>query len=151
MLHIYVDADACPAKEEVYRVASRNGLSVTLVSNSWMRTPNESWLKLEIVGDGFDAVDNWIVEHVQTNDIVITADILLASRCLKKGSFALDSAGKQFTEDNIGPAVASRNLFEDLRAAGEIMGGPPPRQKKDRSCFLQKFEEMVQFIRRENK
>ncbi|MCX5881412.1 MAG: DUF188 domain-containing protein, partial [Deltaproteobacteria bacterium] len=86
MLHIFVDADACPVKPEVYRVASRYGLDVTLVANSWMRIPNEQRIVLEVVKDGFDAADDWIVEHVQPHDIVITADILLASRCLKQGA-----------------------------------------------------------------
>jgi uncharacterized protein len=85
LLHIFVDADACPVKQEVYRVASRYGLDVTLVANSWMRVPNESRISLEVVADGFDAADDWIIEHVQPDDIVITADILLAGRCMKEG------------------------------------------------------------------
>ena len=101
MLHIYVDADACPVKQEVYRVAKRCGLEVTLVANSWMRVPDERWLKLEVVGEGFDEADDWIVEHVQPDDIVITADIPLASRCLKNGARVIGSTGKPFTEDNM--------------------------------------------------
>ncbi|MEN8164036.1 MAG: YaiI/YqxD family protein, partial [Acidobacteriota bacterium] len=108
MLHIFVDADACPVKSEVYRVAGRYGLEVTLVANSWMRTPDEGWISLEVVGEGFDAADDWIVEHVQSGDIVITADIPLASRCLKEGARVLGSTGKPFTQDNIGQAVATR-------------------------------------------
>ncbi|MBW2560086.1 MAG: DUF188 domain-containing protein, partial [Deltaproteobacteria bacterium] len=106
MLHIFVDADACPVKQEVYRVASRYRLDVTLVANSWMRVPRERWIALEIVEDKLDAADDWIVEHVQPHDIVVTADIPLASRCLKKGASVIGTTGKPFTENNIGDAVA---------------------------------------------
>jgi len=136
LLHIFVDADACPVKQEVYRVASRYRLDVKLVANSWMRVPNERWIALEIVGDGFDAADDWIVEHVQPDDIVVTADILLASRCLKEGAHAIGTTGKPFTETNIGEAVATRDLLSELRCAGEITGGPPPLKKRDRSVFF---------------
>ncbi|MCK5377862.1 MAG: YaiI/YqxD family protein [Acidobacteria bacterium] len=150
MLHIFVDADACPVKQEVYRVAGRYGLDVTLVANSWMRTPDEGWIVLEVVGDGFDAADDWIVEHVQSGDIVITADIPLASRCLKEGARVLGSTGKPFTQDNIGQAVATRNLLEELRGAGEMTGGPPPLKKSDRSRFLQQLDEVIQSVRRQH-
>lgn len=150
MLHIFVDADACPVKPEVYRVASRYSLNVTLVANSWMRIPNEQWIKLEIVADGLDAADDWIVEHVQPHDIVITADILLANRCLKKSTRVISPTGKQFTENNIGEAVATRNLLSELRGAGEITGGPPPLNKRDRSRFLQQLDEVIQSIRRKH-
>ena len=148
MLHIYVDADACPVKGEVYRVASRYRLDVTLVSNSWMRVPNERWITLKIVEDGFDAADDWIVKHVQPQDIVVTADIPLASRCLKEGAQVIGPTGKSFTENNIGMAVATRDLLSELRGAGEITGGPPPLKKLDRSHFLQKLDEVIQSIRR---
>jgi len=150
LLHIFVDADACPVKPEVYRVASRYSLNVTLVANSWMRIPNEQWIKLEIVADGLDAADDWIVEHVQPHDIVITADILLANRCLKKSTRVISPTGKQFTENNIGEAVATRNLLSELRGAGEITGGPPPLNKRDRSRFLQQLDEVIQSIRRKH-
>jgi len=146
--HIYVDADACPVKEEVYRVAGRYGLEVTLVANSWMRIPEERWIALEVVGDGPDVADDWIVEHVQPDDIVITADILLASRCLKKGAWVIGTTGKPFTEDNIGLAVATRDLLSELRGTGEITGGPPPLTKRDRSRFLQQLDNGIQFLRR---
>ncbi len=149
MLHIYVDADACPVKQEVYRVARRYGLRVTLVANAWMRIPNEKWIELEVVSAGFDAADDWIVAQVQLNDIVITADIVLASRCVKAGASVLGPNGKPFTEDNVGDAVALRDLMADLRGAGEITGGPPPLQKRDRSRFLQKLDAAIQKIRRE--
>ena len=148
MLHIFVDADACPVKQEVYRVAKRYGLDVTLVTNSWMRVPEEQWLALELVGDGFDAADDWIVEHVQPHDIVVTADIPLASRCLKEGARVIGTTGKPFTENNIGPVLATRDLLSELRGAGEITGGPPPLQKRDRSRFLQTLDEVIQSIRR---
>ena len=148
MLHIFVDADACPVKTEVYRVASRYRLNVTLVANSWMRIPNEQRIALEIVGDGLDAADDWIAEHVETHDIVVTADIPLASRCLNEGARVIGSTGKPFTENNIGDAVATRDLLSDLRGAGEITGGPPPLTKRDRSRFLQQLDEVIQSIRR---
>lgn len=151
MLHIFVDADACPVKQEVYRVAKRYDLDVTLVSNSWMRTPDESWLVLEVVDDGFDAADDWIVENVEPHDIVITADIPLASRCLKAGAKVIGSTGKPFTDGNISQAVATRDLLAELRGAGEITGGPPPITKRDRSLFLQKLDEAIQSIRRDQR
>ena len=150
MLHIFIDADACPVKQEVYRVASRCGLDVTLVANSRMRIPNEPWISLEIVANGLDAADDWIVEHVQPHDIVVTADILLASRCLKKSARVIGSTGKPFTEDNIGQSVATRDLLSELRDRGEMMGGPPPLKKRDRSRFLQQLDEIIQSIRREH-
>lgn len=148
MLHIFVDADACPVKQEVYRVANRYRLDVTLVANAWMRIPNKPGLTLEVVADRFDAADNWIVERVQPHDIVITADIPLASRCLKKGAQVMGPTGKPFTDDNIGGAVAIRDLLSDLRSAGEITGGPPPLKKRDRSRFLQQLDNVIQSIRR---
>lgn len=148
MLHIFVDADACPVKQEVYRVASRFRLEVTLVANSWMRVPDESWIALEVVKDGFDAADDWIVEHVQTDDIVVTADIPLASRCIKKGARVIGPTGKPFTEDNIGMALANSDLLSELRSAGEITGGPPPLTKRDRARFLEQLDNVIQSIRR---
>ena len=148
MLHIYIDADACPVKNEVYRVAKRCGLEVTLVANSWMRVPDEAWIRLEVVGGGFDEADDWIVENVEPDDIVITADIPLASRCLKAGAHAIGSTGKPFTDDNIGGALATRELLAELRGAGEIMGGPAPIEKRDRSRFLQALDQAIQSIRR---
>ncbi len=150
MLHIYVDADACPVKQEVYRVARRYQLDVTLVANSWMRTPDEPWIALEVVKDGFDAADDWIVDHVEPEDLVITADIPLASRCMQKGSRAIGPTGRPFTEDNIGDAVATRDLLSVLRDAGEITGGPAPLTKRDRSRFLQALDEAIQDIRRKH-
>ena len=150
LLHIFVDADACPVKPEVYRVASRYRLDVTLVANSWMRVPNEQRIVLEVVADGFDAADDWIGEHVQPHDIVITADIPLASRCLKQGAHVMGPTGKPFTDNNIGQAVATRDLLSGLRDAGEITGGPPPLKKSDRSRFLQQLDNEIQSIRRKH-
>ena len=150
LLHIFVDADACPVKHEVYRVASRYRLDVTLVTNSWMRVPKERWIVLEVVEDGFDAADDWIVEHVQPCDIVVTADIPLANRCLKEGAFVIGPTGKLFTEHNIGEAVATRDLLSELRGAGAITAGPPPLQKRDRSRFLQQLDVVVQSISRQH-
>jgi uncharacterized protein YaiI (UPF0178 family) len=114
-----------------------------------MRVPNEQGISLEVVGGGFDEADNWIVENLQAHDIVITADIPLASRCLKKGAAVIGPTGRPFTEDNIGLAVATRDLLSDLRGAGEITGGPPPLEKRDRSRFLQQLDEEVQMVLRE--
>ena len=150
MLHIFVDADACPVKQEVYRVASRFHLEVTLVANSRMRVPDERWIALEVVKDGFDAADDWIVEHLQTDDIVVTADIPLAGRCIKKGARVIGPTGKPFTEDNIGLALATRDLMSELRGAGEITGGPPPLTKRDRERFLEQLDNLIQSIRRES-
>ncbi len=150
MLHIFVDADACPVKQEVYRVAGRYGLGVTLVANSWMRVPSECWISLEIVGKGLDAADDWIMEQVQSHDVVVTADIPLASRCLQKGARVMSPTGKPFTENNIGQSIATRDLLAELREAGEMHGGPPPLKKRDRSRFLQQLDEVIQTIRRQN-
>jgi uncharacterized protein YaiI (UPF0178 family) len=113
-----------------------------------MRVPNEQWIELKVVEDGIDAADDWIVAHVQPHDIVVTADIPLASRCLKKGAHVIGTTGKPFTENNIGGAVATRDLLSELRGAGEITGGPPPLKKQDRSRFLQQLDEVIQTIRR---
>jgi uncharacterized protein YaiI (UPF0178 family) len=148
MLHIFIDADACPVKKEVYRVADRYGLAVILVANARMRVPRKRWIRLEIVGTRFDAADDWIAEHVQPDDIVVSADILLAGRCLQKGARVIGPTGKLFTEDNIGHSVATRDLLAELREAGEITGGPPPMKKRDRSRFLQKLDAVIVSIRR---
>jgi len=148
MLHIFVDADACPVRQEVYRVAARCGLDVTLVANSWMRVPGGGHIRLEVVEAGFDAADDWIVDQVGTDDIVVTADIPLASRCLKKGARVLGPTGKPFTDANIGLALATRDLLSELREVGAVWGGPQPLQKQDRSRFLQQIDEIIQVIRR---
>ncbi len=151
MLNIYVDADACPVKEEVYRVAKRYDLDVTVVANSRMRVSDERRIRLKVVGDGFDAADDWIADNVEDDDIVITADIPLAARCLEKGATVIGSGGRPFTEDNIGDAMATREILAELRETGEITGGPPPFTKKDRSRFLQRLDESIHAIRRKQR
>jgi len=148
MFQIFVDADACPVKQEVYRVARRHHLRVTLVAGSRMRLPDDTSITLEVVGQGMDVADDWIFEHVAENDIVITGDIPLAARCVKKGAFVLGFTGKPFTPDNIGSAVAVRDLLTHLRSTGEITGGPLPFAPRDRSRFLQGLEETIRIIHR---
>lgn len=148
MLDVYVDADACPVKNEVYRVAQRYGLSVLLVTNSWMRAPQEPWLRQVVVGGHLDAADDWIADHVEQDDLVVTADIPLASRCLEKRALVLGVTGRPFTEDNIGDALATRALLSDLRDLGSITGGPPPFTQRDRSRFLHQLDVLIQSVRR---
>lgn len=149
LLKIFVDADACPVKDEVYRVAKRYGLRVTLVSNTQMRTPQEDWIELIVVEDSqLDAADAWIVDHAGTDDIVISGDIPLADKCLKKGALILRPTGRTFTERNIGDALATRNLLSQLRESGTMLGGPASFTKKDRSRFLQCLDEMIQSVLR---
>ena len=147
MSEIFIDADGCPVKPEVYRVAKRYGLKVNLVSNSRMRAPQEDWLEVVIVEGQFNAADDWIVEHAGEDDIVITGDIPLASRCLEKNALVLGPAGRVFTGESIGEALASRELLSHLRDLGTITGGPAPFAKRDRSRFLQRLDETVQAIR----
>lgn len=147
MLTIYVDADGCPVKEEVYRVADRYQLSVFVVSNAFMRVPGGARYRFVRVGVDFDAVDDWIAEHIKAGDLAITTDIQLAARCLKRGARALAPKGHEFSEDNIGEALASRELSEELRQMGLHTGGPAPFAKKDRSRFLQQMDVIVNSIR----
>lgn len=148
LLRIFVDADACPVKQEVYRVARRYDLKVVLVAASWMRIPESARLTLEVVGDGLDAADDWIVKHIEADDILITGDVPLAARSLEKGAYVLGHKGKRFTDDNIGPALGTRDLLAELRVMGEITGGPPPFSKRDRSLFLQQLDQAVNAIQR---
>lgn len=146
--HVYVDADACPVKPEVFRVAERHGLHVTLVAAAWMRVPPDPRIHLEVVAHGFDAADDWIATRVAAGDIVVTADIPLASRCLAQGAAVIGTSGRAFTADNIGDALATRELLAGLRGAGESTPGPPAFSAKDRSRFLQALELAVQAARR---
>lgn len=143
MTTLYIDADACPVKEEVYVVANRHGLPVRLVANSWMRIPEHADATLEIVSDGFDAADDWIAERAVAGDIVVTADIPLAARCLENGAQVLGTSGKPFDENSIGDALATRELMADLRLSGEMTGGPPPLTNRDRSRFLHELDKMA--------
>jgi uncharacterized protein len=131
MLLIYIDADACPVKDEVYKVAKRHALQVIVVANAAMRVPFDNAVRLEVVSDGFDAADDWIVDNAGPGDIVITSDIPLADRSLKKGAFVLGNTGRPFTEENIGDALASREISQEMREMGLMRGGPAPFQPKD--------------------
>lgn len=145
---IYVDADACPVKPEVYRVAERHRLKVFVVSNSFLAVPRESWIERVIVPDGFDAADDWIAERVTRGSIVITSDIPLADRCIKAGADVIGPTGRPFTEASIGMALATRDMMEDLRAGGAVTGGPKPFSAKDRSAFLQALDVAIQRLKR---
>ena len=151
MIRIYVDADACPVKDEVYRVAGRYGLHVFVVSNSFLNLPREPWIERVVVGDTFDAADDWIAERAGPGAIVITADVPLASRCVKAGAVALAPNGKAFTDASVGLALATRNLMQDLREAGAITGGPKPFSPKDRSAFLGALDRAVVRLKRDLK
>ncbi|MBT5266409.1 MAG: YaiI/YqxD family protein [Rhodospirillaceae bacterium] len=149
MLEIHVDGDACPVKDEVLRVAERHGLVVHLVANSWLRHGgNNPLIHRVVVAEGADAADDWIADNIGPGDIAVTADIPLAARCLEKGAQALGPAGKPFTEQDIGMALAMRDLMSDLRDAGEIRGSGQAFSKQDRSRFLNALEQMVQTAKR---
>ena len=137
---ILVDADACPVKDEIYRVAFRLEVAVVIVSNMWMRVPDHPLVSRIVVSDAFDAADDWIAGEANSKAIVITNDILLADRCLKAGAIVLAPAGKPFTLASIGPAIATRAIMADLRAGGDQIGGPAPFAKADRSRFLQALD-----------
>jgi uncharacterized protein YaiI (UPF0178 family) len=147
-IEIYVDADACPVKQEIYRVAERYRLAVRLVSNNFVRVPDNPLFSGVMVEEGLDAADDWIAERARPGSIVITADVPLASRCVKAGAAVLGPTGRAFTASSVGMALAVRNLKEDLRAAGEITGGPKPFSKQDRSRFLSALDETVVRLRR---
>ncbi|MEN5170697.1 YaiI/YqxD family protein [Brevundimonas pondensis] len=140
---LYIDADACPVKDEVYRVARRYGLKVFVVSNAWINVPREALIEQVVVDAGPDVADDWIAERAVTGDIVITADIPLADRCLKSGAQALKSNGQPFTPDSIGSALAGRMVGEHLRSIGVATSGPPPFSNTDRSRFLQALDTAV--------
>lgn len=148
MSAIYVDADACPVKTEIYRVAERYGVKVYIVSNSYIGVPRDPRIELVVVSDGFDAADNWIAERVGPADIVVTADIPLADRSLKAGAAVIGNTGVPFTPSSIGMAMANRELLSNLRAMGEVTGGPKPMSPRDRSRFLSTLDETVQKLRR---
>jgi uncharacterized protein YaiI (UPF0178 family) len=148
-LTILVDADACPVKEEIYKVAFRTDVPVVIVSNSHFRVPQHPLVRKEVVGGGFDAADDWIAERAGPQTIVITADILLADRCLKAGATVLAPNGKPFTASSIGAAVATRAIMADLRAGGDAIGGPPPFAKADRSRFLSSLDQALVRLRRQ--
>ena len=143
MIRILVDADACPVKDEVYKVAWRRGVAVKVVSNMRLRVPDHPLIERVVVSDGFDAADDWIAEAAGPGSVVVTADILLADRCLKAGAVVIGNTGKPFTAASIGGAIATRAIMVDLRAGGDIVGGPAPFAKADRSRFLQSLDEAL--------
>ncbi|WP_310618542.1 YaiI/YqxD family protein [Flexibacterium corallicola] len=148
-IEIYVDADACPVKDEIYKVAERYRLKVYVVSNSFIRTPRDSDVTPIIVAEGPDEADNWIAERAIKGDVVVTQDIPLADRCVKAEASTLSPKGKEFDANSIGMALATRNLMEDLRSFGEQTGGPRPFAQRDRSNFLQSLDRVISRLKRE--
>ncbi len=146
MIHLFIDADACPVKDETYRVAERFGLEVVVVANSHLNVPRNPRIQLKVVTGRFDAADDWIVEAITGEDVAITADIPLAARCLEKGARVVDPRGREFTPESIGDALASREFSAFLRDMGEIGGGPAPYSPKDRSRFLGTLDTVIQAI-----
>jgi len=146
---IYVDADACPVKDEIYRVAERHKVPVSVVSNSPFRVPVGPLVERVVVSGGFDAADDWIAERAGKGDIVITSDIPLASRCVKSGAEVIAPNGKPFTEASIGMTLAVRNLMTDLRSSGEVTGGPRSFAPRDRSAFLSALDQTIRRIQRQ--
>ena len=150
MVEIYVDADACPVKDEVVRVATRHDLKTYMVSDGGIRPSQSALVELVIVDQGPDAADDWIADHIQKTDICITNDIPLAARCLERGALAIKPNGEPFTDNGIGMALANRELMQGLRESGEITGGPRPFRKSDRSAFLNHLETTVQTAKRQS-
>ncbi len=149
-IRILVDADACPVKDEIYRVAWRHEVAVKVVSNSRLRVPEHPLIERVVVSDGFDAADDWIADNTDARSVVVTADILLADRALKAGATVLGPNGKPFTLASIGPAIATRAIMADLRSGmGDGMGGPPPFSKADRSQFLQALDSALVRLKRQ--
>jgi hypothetical protein len=145
---IYVDADACPVKDEIYRVAIRHGLPVSVVAGNFIRVPQDPLIERVAAGAAQDAADDWIAERARPGDIVVTADIPLASRCVKAGAEVIAPNGKPFSEESIGMTLAMRNLMTDLRSSGEITGGPKSFSPRDRSAFLSALDQAIRRIQR---
>ena len=150
MVEIYVDADACPVKDEVVRVATRHDLKTYMVSDGGIRPSQSALVELVIVDQGPDAADDWIADHIQKTDICITNDLPLAARCLERGALAIKPNGEPFTDNGIGMELANRELMQGLRESGEITGGPRPFRKSDRSAFLNHLETTVQTAKRQS-
>jgi hypothetical protein len=146
---IYIDADACPVKDEIYRVAARHGLPVSVVAGQFIRVPQDPMIERIAAGSGMDAADDWIAERAGKGDIVITSDIPLASRCVKAGAEVIAPNGKPFTEQSIGMTLAVRNLMTDLRSSGEVTGGPRSFAPRDRSAFLSALDQTIRRIQRQ--
>jgi uncharacterized protein YaiI (UPF0178 family) len=147
-IRILVDADACPVKDEIYKVAWRHEVPVAIVSNSPFRVPDHPLIERVTVGSGFDAADDWIAEAAGPQTLVVTADILLADRCIKAGAAVIGPTGKPFTNASIGAAIATRAIMADLRAGGDAIGGPAPFARADRSRFLQALDEALVRLKR---
>jgi uncharacterized protein YaiI (UPF0178 family) len=147
-VRILVDADACPVKDEIYKVAYRLEVPVVIVANSHFRVPAHPLIQRIVVSDGFDAADDWIAEQADAKSVVVTADILLADRCIKAGATVLSNTGKPFTGNSIGGAIATRAIMADLRAGGDIIGGPAPFSKVDRSRFLSALDAAIMRLKR---
>jgi len=145
---IYVDADACPVKEEIYRVAARHRIAVSVVAGNFIRVPQDPQIERIAAGSAMDAADDWIAERAGQGDIVVTADIPLASRCVKAGAEVIAPNGKPFTEQSIGMTLAVRNLMTDLRSSGEVTGGPKSFAPRDRSAFLSALDQTIRRIQR---
>ncbi len=148
MLNIYVDADACPVKNEIYRVAKRYELMCWVVANQWINMPDDPSIRLEVVDDGFDAADNWIAEHVEHGDIVITDDIPLAARCIEKNARVLTGRGEVRDAGSIGEALAMRELMQYVRSSGDVKGGQKPMDDRDRNKFVQKLDQLVHAVKK---
>jgi uncharacterized protein YaiI (UPF0178 family) len=146
---IYVDADACPVKDEIYRIAIRHALPVSVVAGNFIRVPQDPLIERIAAGSGMDAADDWIAERAGKGDIVITSDIPLASRCVKAGAEVIAPNGKPFTEASIGMTLAVRNLMTDLRSSGEVTGGPKSYSPRDRSAFLSALDQTIRRIQRQ--
>jgi len=144
MIEIFIDADACPVKDEVYAVAARLGLPVVVVANQKISVPREVGVEMVVVGEGADAADDWIADEIRSGDVVVTADIPLASRCLEKGAHALGTHGREFTADSIGGALATREIKASMREAGATTGGPAPMTSRERSRFSNALDSIVQ-------
>jgi uncharacterized protein YaiI (UPF0178 family) len=147
-IRIYVDADACPVKDEIYRVGARHSVPVTVVANGFINVPRDPLIERVAAGSAPDAADDWIVDRATQNDIVITADVPLAARCVKLGATVIAPNGKPFTEAAMGMTLAVRNLMHDLRSAGEVTGGPRPFSPRDRSAFLSALDQAIRRLRR---
>jgi uncharacterized protein YaiI (UPF0178 family) len=148
-IRIFVDADACPVKDEIYKVAGRHGLPVTVVAGGFIRVPQDPLIERIAAGAGMDAADDWIAERANASSIVITADVPLASRCVKLGAAVIAPNGRAFSEDSIGMTLAVRNLMHDLRSSGEVTGGPAPFKPSDRSAFLSALDQTIRRIQRQ--
>lgn len=150
-MRIFIDGDGCPVKEETYKVALRYQIPVILVANKRLNIPLHPLFSMEVVSQGADEADNWIVDNICENEICITTDIPLADRCLKKSALVLGARGEEFTDDMIGEAMATRELMKQLREEGQMMGGPPPFEQRDRSQFLGSLDRIIQKLKKKAK